>query len=487
MKPDWQDHIQRYADGRASAEEVAVLQEAMRQNAELRAQFLDYANLDESLAAAAAAREELSLVETGFTPKKGWSFAWPVWLRWRPMLATGLGLLVVALGLWIVRGEPAWATVVKAEAGTTIIRGAQNRPAQVGDHLRPDEWIEVPRDSSAQVTVTGLGKVMLGPEARLGRGSEARQLALMRGFVEITAQKQRAGQPWLIRTDEAEAAVLGTKFSLASAKGRTSMRVEEGLVYLTALESGRSQDVAGGNRAFVDEDAIPEVARSRRGSVLLLTSRTPPQDKWNRFNQLIGDKFVGSRLWQLGFRVETRHYDELQADDLTDRALVIVSLFEYGVGEPALRRSRLADTAVPVLCLEPAAYPVLRMTGADGSLDHGFRSGASPVEIALPDHPLAGGLRGSSSNLLQKIMSWGVPGTGASVIAHLPERSDHAVLFAYESGSRLVVQSGTPQKVAPARRVGLFLDPFAVTEDEPDVWHLFEAAVDWSVSTEANR
>lgn len=232
---------------------------------------------------------------------------------------------------------------------------------------------------------------------------------------------------------------------------------------------------------------MPEVARSRRGSVLLLTSRTPPQDKWNRFNQLIGDKFVGSRLWELGFRVETRHYDEIQAEDLTDRALVIVSLFEYGVGEPGLERIRLADAAVPVLCLEPAAYPVLRMTGAERDRDYGFRPGASPVEIILPDHPLAGGLRGSSSRLLQEITGWGTPGPDASVIAHLPGRPNQAVLLAYEDGSRLVVQSATPPIVAPARRVGLFLDPFAVTEVENVVWQLFEAAVDWSSAVEGNR
>lgn len=478
MKPNWQDHIQRYADGQASAKEVDALQKAMREDSELRAQFLDYVNLDESLAAAAAARPELSPVKARFAPAPGWSFRWPVWLDWRPVLATALGLLVVMLGLWMGRGDPAWAIVVKVEAGTTIVRDAHSRPANVGDQLRSDEWIEVTRDSSAEVTVAGLGKVMLGPEARLGRGREARQLALMRGFVEIAAQKQLAGQPWLIRTEEAAAAVLGTKFNLASAHGRTVMRVEEGLVHLTSLESGRSENITGGQRGLVDSDARPEVAPSRQGSVLLLTSRN---SDWNLFNQLIGDKLVGSRLWQLGFRVDTKHYDEVRTEDLENRALVIASVFDYGVGEPALERIRLATASVPVLCLEPVGYPALQMTGSDQGTDHGFWEGTSPVEFVLPDHPLSAGLRGPAGGLLQRVICWGRPAPGAFVVAHLPGRPDQAILFAYEAGSPLAGTATAPPGIAPARRVGLFLDPFAATGNQENAWRLFEAAVDWCV------
>ena len=42
------------------------------------------------------------------------------------------------------------------------------------------------------------------------------------------------------------------------------------------------------------------------------------------------------------------------------------------------------------------------------------------------------------------------------------------------------------RRVGPGR-VGLFLDPYGVTEDSSDVWKLFEAAVDWSVASESKR
>lgn len=51
----WHAQIQRYMHGQASAEEAAALQEAMKENADLRALYLDYLNLDEALGAAAEA------------------------------------------------------------------------------------------------------------------------------------------------------------------------------------------------------------------------------------------------------------------------------------------------------------------------------------------------------------------------------------------------------------------------------------------------
>jgi len=53
----YHDHkqIQRYVSGQAGADEVAALQAALNESAELRALYLDYINLDEALGAAAGA------------------------------------------------------------------------------------------------------------------------------------------------------------------------------------------------------------------------------------------------------------------------------------------------------------------------------------------------------------------------------------------------------------------------------------------------
>ena len=51
MKNHWHEQIQRYVNGQASAEEVAALHAALNKDAELRALYLDYMNLDMALGA----------------------------------------------------------------------------------------------------------------------------------------------------------------------------------------------------------------------------------------------------------------------------------------------------------------------------------------------------------------------------------------------------------------------------------------------------
>ncbi|MBI4658376.1 MAG: hypothetical protein HY735_05955 [Verrucomicrobia bacterium] len=55
MKNHWHERIQRYVNGQSSAEEATALHEALNAEAELRALYLDYMNLDVALGAAAEA------------------------------------------------------------------------------------------------------------------------------------------------------------------------------------------------------------------------------------------------------------------------------------------------------------------------------------------------------------------------------------------------------------------------------------------------
>ncbi len=53
MNADWHEQIQRCMTGDATPEEIAALQAALNDDAELRALYLDYMNLDAALGAAA--------------------------------------------------------------------------------------------------------------------------------------------------------------------------------------------------------------------------------------------------------------------------------------------------------------------------------------------------------------------------------------------------------------------------------------------------
>jgi len=53
MKLYWHEQIQRYVAGESTQEETIALQQALKDDAELRALYLDYLNLDVALGAAA--------------------------------------------------------------------------------------------------------------------------------------------------------------------------------------------------------------------------------------------------------------------------------------------------------------------------------------------------------------------------------------------------------------------------------------------------
>ena len=342
-----------------------------------------------------------------------------------------------------------------------------------GDRLRQGDAISVTDDATARVRLAGFGSATLGPGTRMKRPQDEQLVELSGGFAEFAGDARRSST-WRVRTPQAEAAATSSGFSIASAEGRTSLRVAEGSVQFTSL-NGTAKEVSSGKRAVVDRDSSPVVSSCRSGTALVLTSRRPIHRDWDKFNQLVSEKLLNARLWQMGFRVDVRHFEDVQRSDLADRAIVIVSLFDYGIGEPALERIDLAHADVPVICLEPAGYPPLGMSAGQEGISFGFRSGHSPVDLVAPQHPLAAGLHGARSDLIRGIIGWGRPLDSATLIAHLPEHPEQAIVFAYDAQQML---NNFP---APARRVGLFLDPSGISEQSQDAWRLLEAAVNWSV------
>ena len=115
------------------------------------------------------------------------------------------------------------------------------------------------------------------------------------------------------------------------------------------------------------------------------------------------------------------------------------------------------------------------MSAGKAGISFGFRAGHSPVDFVAPDHPLAAGFHGARDGLIRGIIGWGRPLDSATLIAHLPEHPEQAIVFAYDAKQML---NDVP---APARRVGLFLDPSGISEQSHDSWQLLEAAVNWSV------
>jgi anti-sigma factor RsiW len=96
MKSHWHETTQRYVDGQSSAEEAAALLKGLNEDAELRALYLDYMNLDMalgSMADGAAVEENGSNRMTSLHEARVGSP--PHYWRWAAAAAAALAVLVV--------------------------------------------------------------------------------------------------------------------------------------------------------------------------------------------------------------------------------------------------------------------------------------------------------------------------------------------------------------------------------------------------------
>jgi anti-sigma-K factor RskA len=107
MKNHWHEQIQRYVNGQSSAEEAASLQSALYEDAELRALYLDYMNLDAALGAAAEMATTVLANGTGGIATFPRSAARLLPHYWRWLAATAAcAALVAFLALPIHRNSP---------------------------------------------------------------------------------------------------------------------------------------------------------------------------------------------------------------------------------------------------------------------------------------------------------------------------------------------------------------------------------------------
>ncbi len=482
MSDSAHDLIQRYMSGWMEEEERQAFLEALRTDGELRALYLHYANLDIALEGKAGLSQlgASRLVAAGRRSGEGW-------LRRVRRHGVSIAAVAAALVVWFLVGSGGWGRVIGSGEGVEVQSRDGLRVARSGEVLRRGDEVRSLGAGGGKIEVKGLGLVGLGPDTVVRCRPRERVLDIERGFVEIEALRQPKDRPWRQRTTNAETAVIGTRFALAAKDGRTALRVSEGSVRLTNLSSGESESVEGGNRAFVRGGDPFEVRGSRTGSVLVLTSRTAPAgdfvgagDLKQRVRALkmlglIAERLVVSRLWQLGFRVEVRHFDEVRLDDLHDRALVVVSMMADGAGEGAIRRLSAAGLDVPMICLDPDGYRFLGMVGDDGGTS-GFTDDASDSMAIEGDHVLNGVLKGSVMGLTGALKGWGRPMGGGVVHASLGGQPGRAVWFSYEKGSEMATGA------APARRVGIFLDPHGITLPTNNMWRAFDESVDWAVA-----
>jgi hypothetical protein len=209
----------------------------------------------------------------------------------------------------------------------------------------------------------------------------------------------------------------------------------------------------------------------------LAKKEDPPRPDLVKMKQEVLDEDwkVVDHLKSLGFVVAT--CDELADVDLTrgkDLVVISESVNAFQVA------GKYAQLSIPVIVAENDIFDDMHMTGKRLRVDYGtFARGATTLQLFNAPHALSAGLGAGLHQILRTPapINWGLPGLGATIIATLPDQPEKVAIFSYEKGATMEYDY-----IAPARRLGLFVNRGYFDNFTPEGLSLFDAAFLWAVS-----
>jgi hypothetical protein len=162
------------------------------------------------------------------------------WLVWREVhlslgrsFAYGAAACLAFAGLWFYCQKAEVARLSEARAGIVVRRHGQTVPAADGQALYPGDVVTVPPTGRATVSWPGEPSVLTlaaGANLELFNPMFGKRMALRTGALEAAVAPQSRLRPMTILTPEAEARVVGTRFSLTATNALSRLEVLEGAV-----------------------------------------------------------------------------------------------------------------------------------------------------------------------------------------------------------------------------------------------------------------
>ena len=185
-----------------------------------------------------------------------------------------------------------------------------------------------------------------------------------------------------------------------------------------------------------------------------------------------GDLVVQQRLEGMGFSVLVKSDNGAQAIHANGKVLVMISssVDSWEV------YTKFTNVQVPLISYEAFLYDDLGMTGPTEAVDYYWAFDQTYVSINDPLHPMAGGYTAFVPVLSSpETFVWGQVGPAAYSVASVVGQPGQSLLFGYEAGDPMVGM------LAPARRVGLFMQKSAALLMTAAGWNLFDQAVFWAI------
>lgn len=334
--------IQRYIDGSLSREDVSVLNQRLRNDADLRQHLCD-------IAEQAVAFGDLARQGTGTSVRSPKKADRRVWFT---TLALAACFVVLATSAWLFLASQPTAVLTLVESSGTVA-WSDGTVIATGESLPAGTLETVGEASSALLRFEDGSLITLQGDAELAfSGDPQKVLSLSRGTLSARVQPQPAGRPMLIRTPSAVAEVVGTVFDLAARSEDTLLKVNEGLVKLKRLADGSEIDVAANRSAVASLDAgaaldaasTPEPVTSWRFD---FATRTPPRD-WRGYARdgvMHASPYVAKKMPD--GRIVTHHGISIRTAMLEQPLRLLAT--EQGVIRYRLRQQRPGDLQLMLL------------------------------------------------------------------------------------------------------------------------------------------
>ncbi|MFZ2642960.1 MAG: LamG-like jellyroll fold domain-containing protein [Verrucomicrobiia bacterium] len=220
------DWMRQYAEGTASAETTAQLQQALRDDPEFRSLFLEYLNLDLALSANAVLPAPGSETVVRVPQSR-----WQLW-RLVATAAAACVALIFALSWWHAE-RPPFATVASGVGAGSLANGAQVC----------GEVHEIKEGLLDMITARGARIVIEAPATF--RFESAQRLRMMHG--RISADVPPSAKGFTVITPTGRAVDLGTKFGVdVPLHGEAEIHVFQGKVIAQSAGGGKRRSLRDG-------------------------------------------------------------------------------------------------------------------------------------------------------------------------------------------------------------------------------------------------
>jgi len=231
--------IQRLLDGTLTPAEHAVINQRLRDDAELRQHLRDIAEQAVSMGDMTRQRETDTCARFDSGAVRS--------VRATHWLALAASVAVLAFSAWLFLNSHDAPVLTLVDSSGTVVwnHGGEMRVnVSEGEKLAAGTLETLGETASAQLKFADGTLISLTGESELSFSEENQKLLVLRkGSLSAQVKPQPRSRPMIIRTPSAEAEVVGTTFNLSARPDDTLLKVDEGLVKLKRLADGTSINV----------------------------------------------------------------------------------------------------------------------------------------------------------------------------------------------------------------------------------------------------